>query len=356
LHSFDKVKELIGLGDRKAREIIPQFLQTLDFINTPEKGKTLWKLLFGNLKSNNYINLKKKCELAGFELKLDWYEYFNLLSEHQGRVEFLKVPVECEFGHISLRFIKSIGVGGCVDCYHESQRIDSKSVLMLASARDVKIDMSESEIQKSLDEARKKGDVHRAKLICIHNCDHKYIRTYESLLKGYGCKYCSKSKNENLVRLLAEIVFKNYVDKFRSGVSMLEIFPHLEGEIHPNMHIDIYANFEIDGKTIHLGIEYNGEQHYSFRDYVYIVSGKHIKDLDIQILDELYQDFLDQKARDKFKFEEFKKFNEQGYYLIVVPYSIPKQDRQEYIINEFLRQTDIELPKSSLIDWKKLWS
>lgn len=268
----------------------------------------------------------------------------------------MSVPVECENGHISQRIISNIGVGNCRDCYYESLKIDPNRVLDLAKARNIKIDMTKEEIRLSLERARKNGYVHGTTLICEHECGHKYLRTYESLLRGYGCRHCGQGKNENFVRLLAEFIFNDYVDNFQVGISMLRIFPHLKGEIHPNMHIDIFSTFEIDGRTIKLGIEYNGEGHYSFRDFVYITTNKHMKDLDKITLENLFQDFLEYQDRDKFKVEEFKKFNNEGYYLIVVPYTIKKEDRQKFIIDEFEKQTGIKLPSIGLLDWRNLWS
>jgi len=54
--------------------------------------------------------------------------------------------------------------------------------------------------------------------------------------------------------------------------------------------------------------------------------------------------------------EEFKKFNNRDYYLIVVPYTVKKEDRQKFTIDEFEKQTGIKLSNIKLLDWRDLWS
>ncbi len=115
-----------------------------------------------------------------------------------------------------------------------------------------------------------------------------------------------------------------------------------------HMHVDMYAEFTINGKTIRLAVEYNGEQHdpdpqIGFEAYKGITKGKGT-----------YNDWQRYLQRDRFKETLFKSFNEQGYYLISVPYSIKADQRQSFIISEFKKQTNIKLSNIINIDWKNL--
>ena len=63
---------------------------------------------------------------------------------------------------------------------------------------------------------------------------------------------------------------------------------------------------------------------------------------DIYKTDAQYEIMYDaQVARDKAKVQLFKDLKKKGYYLIVVPYSKPPSERESFILQEFIEQTDV---------------
>jgi len=56
---------------------------------------------------------------------------------------------------------------------------------------------------------------------------------------------------------------------------------------------------------------------------------------------------------DERKVIEFKKRNNKGYYLIVIPHTVYPHQMQNFIVQEFVDQTKVTLPLKGKVDWKK---
>ncbi|MFX0070206.1 MAG: hypothetical protein ACFFAO_03860, partial [Candidatus Hermodarchaeota archaeon] len=134
-------------------------------------------------------------------------------------------------------------------------------------------------------------------------------------------------------------------------------------------HIDIFQNLlnlkDIDGNltrdkngnVIILGIRYNGKQHDDTPEGFEAFKG---------ITNHRNEEYRTEKWRmiwknwrrlikiDKIKRDIFAKNIKNGYYLIEVNYSIPKDQRLTYIYIRFEELTSIKLKRKKQIDWRLL--
>jgi len=147
--------------------------------------------------------------------------------------------------------------------------------------------------------------------------NHKpWNTTYDSVLRGHWCPYCSEGKSEEICRWFFEQIFKK---KF-SKISLSKIIPKYSGR----MHLDGYAEIQIMKKIFRLGFEYNGIQHYKFPNFFH----------------KNYQEFLRQIQTDKVK----KTLCENNkILLIIVPYKVIYNQMLDFIIKAFERISNIKL-------------
>ena len=101
-----------------------------------------------------------------------------------------------------------------------------------------------------------------------------------------------------------------------------------------NMHFDGYSKLQLNGKNVKIAFEYNGRQHYQFPNH----------------FDKTYKKFLKRKERDLKKIELCKEYNIK---LIIIPFTIRPEVRQNYIIKEFQRLLNIKLGRIPEFDYKK---
>ena len=120
---------------------------------------------------------------------------------------------------------------------------------------------------------------------------------------------------------------------------------------HPNVHVDVYGVISVADKEFKIAIEHQGAQHYSLEAYINLARGQDIKH-GIYKTDGEYKVMYDaQIERDRTKVELFKDLNKDGYYLIVVPYSVSPAKRKSFILKEFIKQTDVNPGQPSIADY-----
>jgi len=111
----------------------------------------------------------------------------------------------------------------------------------------------------------------------------------------------SKWKYQNLCCKILEDIYKKPFASLRP--------PWLKNpETGKILEIDCYND------ELKIGIEYNGIQHYKYPN----------------LFHKTYDDFVKQVRRDKFK---HKKCDENGVYLITVPYNVPQEKIKDYILH-----------------------
>jgi hypothetical protein len=136
---------------------------------------------------------------------------------------------------------------------------------------------------------------------------------------GTWCPLCSPSLGERLCREYLEIIFKKKFPKTK-----------------PNWLLNNSGNkMELDGycEELKLAFEYHGHQHY--------FNTTRIKNYNLK----------QRKKDDRLKEELCKK---NGLRLLIIPFTIPNDTKQKYIINE-CKKNGVELPKDiKWIDFKTL--
>jgi len=120
---------------------------------------------------------------------------------------------------------------------------------------------------------------------------------------------------------------------------------------------DRIFNTNLKGNPIKLGIRYNGQQHEDSPEGWKAFKGI-ARNPNVQPGSNKYQELWSKWRRlietDKLKVKVFKDNEQNGYYIIEVDYRISPSQMQQFIIDEFERQTDIQLEKKDSIDWRRL--
>jgi hypothetical protein len=197
------------------------------------------------------------------------------------------------------------------------------------------------------------------------DCGHVWENTYNNIKRNVGtCPKCDgQYVNQKLTNAICEYIFKElgYIkNDYRIEYGLTKIFPELEGRIHANVHVDGYVELKIEdknGNLIKLAIEYQGQQHdpdpkIGFEAYKAISKQLKLKE-DTNEYDKLLKDWESLIERDETKVKLFESMNEEGFYLIVVDHDLEPYERQAFIMDEFKRQTGIDL-NIPYIDWRKL--
>ncbi|UCC19186.1 MAG: hypothetical protein JSV62_13955, partial [Promethearchaeota archaeon] len=197
------------------------------------------------------------------------------------------------------------------------------------------------------------------------DCGHVWENTYNNIKRNVGtCPKCDgQYVNQKLTNAICEYIFKElgYIENnYQIEYRLTKIFPELEGRIHANVHVDGYVELNIEdknGNLIKLAIEYQGQQHdpdpkIGFEAYRAISKQLKLKEGTTEY-DKLLKDWESLIERDRTKVKLFESMNEEGFYLIVVNHDLEPYERQAFILDEFKRQTGIEL-SVPYIDWRKL--
>ena len=196
----------------------------------------------------------------------------------------------------------------------------------------------------------------------------KWENTYNNIKRNVGtCPKCDgQYVNQKLTNAICEYIFKElgYIkNAYQIEYGLTKIFPELEGLIHANVHVDGYVELTLQDENgneieIKLAIEYQGQQHDPRGEIGFEAYKAVSKQLDVQEGTKRYEDLKEiweaLIERDQYKVDLFKSKNNKGYYLIVVPYNIEPQNRQNFIIEKFQQQTGITLPGIIYKDWRLL--
>jgi len=153
--------------------------------------------------------------------------------------------------------------------------------------------------------------------------------------------------------------FQKYIVKsFNQDIQLYKILPSrtllmIKYQIlsNPNVHVDAFGVIKIHGKEFKVAIEHQGSQHYSFAAFLQLVQRRDIKIGVFKSVSDYKKMFDGQIARDRAKVQLFKDLNKNGYFLIVVPYTVPLSDRQDFILKEFIRQAKVDPSQPSIADY-----
>lgn len=135
------------------------------------------------------------------------------------------------------------------------------------------------------------------KIKCIDG--HEFEKTPRNIQNGGWCNSCGPGISERMCRAFFETIFEK---------SFLKIKPAwLRNEKGNKMELDGYC------EELKLAFEYNGIQHYKQNNFLH-----------------QNQNFEQRKRDDSLK--RMQCFNEKGIILIEVPYTIPENDMERYIL------------------------
>jgi hypothetical protein len=126
-------------------------------------------------------------------------------------------------------------------------------------------------------------------------------RVSELLQMNMPVNLKSKWKYQNICCKVLEEIYKKPFTSSRPGWLK-------NPETGGILEIDCY------NEDLKIGVEYNGIQHYRYPN----------------IFHKTYDDFIKQVRRDQYK---HKKCDEQGVYLITVPYNVPQEKIRDYILH-----------------------
>ena len=359
LYKIEDLQSLSHLCKESVRKYTLEYLQNL--LRSKDKGKLIYDMVFGII-TKSYHKIKSQCKSSGFILLTTPKEWLEIIESFLGErdtyitSDLLNVRLQCKKGsHISSKSLESIRRKTmCVKCQHRSYLLKYKDAENLGLSRNLDLLLNHEEFEKALLKAHsKKRPSNRALLFWKHKkCGYKFERIYRSIQRGITvCPMCApRFPNQMITHKICDHIFKEYHSgkNFRSEVHIIDILSHLDKD-YPSLNkitIDIYQKLVINNRIIHLAVEYNGQQHdirekIGFKAFKILTHGKGTK-----------KEWLELLKRDKYKVDHFKSKNNDGYYLIVVPYVITPNQRQDFIIKEFEKQTGIILPQRPFLDWR----
>jgi hypothetical protein len=306
------------------------------------------------------------------------------MLKNRGEVPTSQLHVEAECmaeGHITSKLVGRIL--SCIDCMMDNfltKPLDFQDVLNLASGHNIQaMSFFDDSQPLSEDEFNELVKVYRAqhqdpddyktgklsylnlKWKCLE-CDRIFERTYGNIrwskAKHY-CPSCVSSIGSQITLENTEEAFLDYTTQpFSSNVQLYKFVPKrillmnkYQVISHANVHVDIYGVISVAGKEFKIAIEHQGPQHYSFKAFFALSKNRDLK-AGIYRTNEEYRDLYDALIeRDRAKVELFKDLKKDGYYLIVVPHWISPAKRKSFILQEFIKQTDINPGQASIIDY-----
>ncbi len=227
----------------------------------------------------------------------------------------------------------------------------------------IEIFFGKVDFDNAINDVKSKGERNAyALLVWKHkDCGHLFERSYGNFIRTFSCPKCTQQKNQKITHGYCEYIFDQ---QFKVEERMKDIFPVDENpeikKLHANVHIDIFQNLGLkdkEGNLIKLGVRYNGKQHDDSPEGWEAMKGI-AKHPDAKPGSKIYKELWSQWRKlietDKIKADVFENNKGEGYYLIIVDYRIPPNQRQQFIIDEFERQTGIKLDRKDSIDWRKL--
>lgn len=378
LRSFMEIVKTLSMREDDVRNIAKKFLRSL----FESDAKAVYDMIFGKVYTSLH-RIRHESAIAGFILKTTTTEWFQLVKNRKDlitnrkgkKLARLKVRVECiKDGHVTYKEIRRLLWGsdqsGCAICaqisnakYLVDQTIKYENIINALEDTPFELVSSEKEFVDAVNEARSKGKGNTAALLRWKHkkCGHVFERSYINFFMTFTCPKCIQKKNQKITHAYCEYLFGK---PFKVEEKINKIFdvnknPEIK-DLHGNVEIDIFQDLDLrdkNGNLIHLGIEYNGKQHddsnEGWRAYKGINKYPDI-DSGSEKYDQLWFQWRRLIKRDKIKMDVFKKNEKNGYYLIVVDYTVRQSQKLQFIINEFETLTGIKLEDVPEIDWRCL--
>ena len=354
-NSIKSLAEIIELSRNTTSKYIKIIL--MNIFKTPIKANTIYDLLFGKV-TTSYHDLQRKCEKLNMKLVTTPSEWFRIVKNRkQKSVQSLSIRIQFECGHETKKLIHNLNKRGCGVCsLIDNQknlhgRLNYRQVLDLAQKRNLRLLSSSEQFEYSIKNTRSKDRKKPSDAVILWQCKKckRVFKNRYSNVKwhGSGCLFCSIGKEQRITHLYCEYIFNQ---KFEINKSLMEIFCKEgipEKLNHHNIHIDSFCILKFQDRVIKLGVEYNGLQHQNSDEGW--EAFKFLSHNRCTLSD--WQGLIE---RDKEKVNLFKKFNVNDYFLIVVPRRIRRNERFNYIIEQFKLQTGIRIEKE-FKDWKTLY-
>ncbi len=181
-----------------------------------------------------------------------------------------------------------------------------------------------------------------------NDCEYVFDQVVYNIKRGTShCPACRQSIQQRITYRIAKYIFKDYLSSgdFDIDIKLYKLVPQVvlarkkyNTIKNKNVHIDLSSKLLFpNNREIKLRIEHQGKQHDSNLSIGYPAFKKISKE-SRSVLD--WQQLLE---RDSCKVELFRELNKIDQFLIVVPWNIAPKDRYEYILNEFIRQTNLRI-------------
>lgn len=354
-----------GMANIKAKKTAKKYaLQILtDIFRSSIKAQIVYDISFGKV-TTSYQGLQNKCENAGAILLTTPREWFKIL-QNRGKTAPIELSVKIKYKkchHEMIKIIHNIGRRSCGICSIEKNfknlhgELTIEYALTLARLRGLKLLSTENDFKRAIASSRLAGKNPSDVLLKwkCKECHHEFFNRYSNIKwHGTDCLLCNTGKEQRITHKICEYIFGDYLlfnKSFTVGKSMVEIFQIDKLPLslrHSNVHVDIFGILKIGDRRIVLAVEYNGQQHEDSKEglksYNWISHGSK------------YNEWRNQIQRDRDKLMQFKNYNDKDYYLIVVSHKIHRNQRLNYIVNEFEKQSGLKLDKVKSIDWCNLY-
>jgi len=366
-------------GTKYTKIILEQTIKDL------ENAKLIYDMIFGSVRTS-YQKIKQQCISKGLLLTTTSTQWFEMMKNREGTpASKFYVEVQCTAeNHKST--VRVDQISGCFECmllinlpkgrtalgFQDFLKVASEHNLQLMAFYDDSQQLTEDEFNDLLEEYQSQHqdseDYKSRTTIAIIlkwkclDCDHVFETSYRNIQQSKVNRYCPKcvsSIDQQRTLEKAEEVFQDYITQsFYSNWQLPKFLPNrillmdkYRAISDPRVHVDCFGMINVHGKEFKIAIEHQGIQHYSFSAILDLVQSKDIARGIYKPIEEYKEMFDAQIERDRAKVELFKDLNKDGYYLIVVPYKIPFDQRSAFILKEFIRQTGVIPGQPSILDY-----
>ncbi len=346
--------------------------------------QTIYDMTFGKVRFA-IQKLRHWASQNGMEVLTTSQEWFDMVLNRdeylktgpKKTTEFLKVLIKCAQGHIYVKYAREISKG-CKHCqpyrvgiaYTRTLEEYYEYIKDVCSVRGYELITTKKEIILKLKKSRQikdrtsfEGRDENVGIEVRHKgCNHEFKIRFKAVLYNPGCKFCISHKKQKIVQLIIEEMLG---EKFEPEVQIHRVFnkvKHKEvNDFDFRVKLDMFKKVGIrdkNGNFIKLAIERHGQQHEptlkGFKIYLKIAKHPDIK-RGSKIYKTLWKKWMKQLNTDKKEIEIFQKYNENGYYLIVVHHKIKNHQVEQFIINELMRQTGNKISYIG-IQWQTLFN
>ena len=353
--SLESMAKKIGMSCNTTSKYLKLILG--EIFKNKTNANTIYDMIFGKVMTS-YQDLQRKCQYLNVKLLTTPFEWFGIVKNRGDiSIQNLSIKIQFECGHITHKMIHNLKKRGCGECsLKENQkylhgRLEYNQVLELARERNLLLvssyqDLEDSIIMTRTDDKKKPSDA--IILWRCKKCKRLFKNRYSNVKwHGSGCSYCSIGKEQRITHLYCEYIFNQ---EFEINKPLDEIFysAKIPNKLsHHSIHIDSFSSLNFQDQIIKLGIEYNGLQHNNSKEgWEWFKVLSHNKCT--------LNEWKDLIKRDLEKIKLFRNFNNENYFLIVVPHRVRRNDRLYYIIKQFKLLTGISI-KKKFIDWKRLY-